>query len=162
SRSVFTDNSGFYRIVDLPPALYEVSGEAAQFTKTVGPSVQLEVNEQARVDFHLPIEGQNTQVTIRATESLVPTESSELGAVIDHSRIEGLPLNQRDFLQLAMLTPGVAPPVEGSQLSTRGGFAMHANGGREEFNNFLLDGVDNNDQDVNRYVLQPSVDSIQE
>jgi hypothetical protein len=160
--SVFTDNSGFYRLVDLPPGLYEVSGKAAQFTKTVGPSVQLEVNEQARVDFHLPIEGQNTQVTILAAESPVPTESSELGAVIDHSRVEGLPLNQRDFLQLALLTPGVAPPVEGSQLSTRGGFAMHANGGREEFNNFLLDGVDNNDQDVNRYVLQPSVDSIQE
>ncbi len=162
SRSVYTDAAGFYRILDLAPALYQVSGEASQFAKTEGPSVQLEVNEQARVDFHLPVEGQNTQVTIRATESLVPTESSDLGTVIDQSRVEGLPLNQRDFLQLALLTPGVAPPVEGSQLSTRGGFAMHANGGREEFNNFLLDGVDNNDQDVNRYVLQPSVDSIQE
>jgi Carboxypeptidase regulatory-like domain len=162
SRSVYTDAAGFYHILDLAPALYQVSGEASQFAKTEGPSVELEVNEQARVDFHLPVEGQNTQVTIRATESLVPTESSDLGTVIDRSRVEGLPLNQRDFLQLALLTPGVAPPVEGSQLSTRGGFAMHANGGREEFNNFLLDGVDNNDQDVNRYVLQPSVDSIQE
>src|SRR5579864_147729 len=45
SRSVFADSSGFYRVVDLPPALYQVSGEAAQFSKTEGPSVQLEVNE---------------------------------------------------------------------------------------------------------------------
>src|SRR5277367_5899337 len=56
SRSVFTDGAGFYRILDLAPASYEVSGEASQFTKTEGPSVQLEVNEQARVDFHLPVE----------------------------------------------------------------------------------------------------------
>ncbi len=114
------------------------------------------------MDFHLPIEGQASSVTIKAMEGPVATESSELSTVIDQSRIDGLPLNQRDFLQLALLTPGVAPPVQGSELSSRGGFAMHANGGREEFNNFLLDGVDNNDQDTNRYVLQPSVDSIQE
>ena len=76
--------------------------------------------------------------------------------------MEGLPLNERDFLQLALLLPGTTTPVEGSQLSTRGDFAMHANGGREENNNFLLDGVDNNDSDVRGYVLQPSVDAIQE
>jgi len=52
--------------------------------------------------------------------------------------------------------------VEDSELSSRGAFAMHANGGRESFNNFLLDGVDNNDPYVGRYVLQPSVDTIQE
>ena len=99
--------------------------------------MQLEVNDQARVDFHLAVEGQKAQVTISATESLVPTESSDLGTVIDQSRVQGRPLNQRDFLQLALLTPGVAPPIEGSQLSTTGGFAMDTNGGMEEFNNFL-------------------------
>ncbi|MBV9267143.1 MAG: TonB-dependent receptor [Acidobacteriaceae bacterium] len=90
------------------------------------------------------------------------TESSDLGAVIDRRMIENLPLNERDFLQLALLTPGVLPPVQDSALSTRGDFAMNANGGREEFNDYLLDGVDNNDPDVNTYVLQPSVDAIQE
>jgi len=162
SRSVSTDISGFYRIVDLAPGSYRLSGVAKQFETTDSATVRLEVNEQARVDLHLAIEGQKASLTVMAVESPVSTESSELGTVIDQSRINGLPLNQRDFLQLALLTPGVAPPVQGSELSSRGGFAMHANGGREEFNNFLLDGVDNNDQDVNRYVLQPSVDSIQE
>jgi hypothetical protein len=85
-----------------------------------------------------------------------------LGGVIDQRRIQALPLNRRDFLQLSLLVAGVQPPVEGSELSARSGFAMHANGGREEQNNFLLDGVDNNDPYVNRYVVQPPVDSIQE
>ena len=102
--------------------------------------------------------------TVEVTAPLVPVqiESADLGTVIDQRRIQSLPLNRRDFLQLAMLTPGVNPPAEGSELSSRGSFAMHANGGREEYNNFLLDGVDNNDPYVNRYVVQPPVDSIQE
>ncbi len=82
--------------------------------------------------------------------------------MIDQRRIESLPLNRRDFLQLAMLTPGVSPSAQGSELSSRGAFSMSASGGREEFNNYLLDGIDNNDPYVNRYVVEPSVDAIQE
>src|SRR5205085_2959591 len=88
--------------------------------------------------------------------------NADLGMLLDRRRIETRPLNRRDFLQLALLAPGVEGPVANSELSSRGAFAMHANGGREEFNNFLLDGVDNNDPYVNRYVVQPAVDSIQE
>ena len=101
-------------------------------------------------------------VSVTGEIRVVETESSDLGTVLDRFMISRLPLNERDFLQLALLTPGVLPPVQDSQLSTRGNFAMHANGGREEFNNYLLDGADNNDPDVNAYVLQPSVDAIEE
>src|SRR3984885_15542739 len=97
-----------------------------------------------------------------AAQSALSTGSGELGAVVDQKMIGGLPLNERDFLQLALLLPGAVPPVQGSQLSTRGDFSMHANGGREENNNFLLDGVDNNDSDTRGYLLQPSIDDIQE
>jgi hypothetical protein len=82
--------------------------------------------------------------------------------VIDQDLIETLPLNARNFLQLALLAPGAFPPVEGSQLSANGSTSMEVNGGREEFNNFLLDGVDNNDPYVNGYVVEPPVDSVQE
>ena len=71
-------------------------------------------------------------------------------------------LNRRDFLQLALLAPGVLPAAQNSELSQRGGFAMHASGGREEFNSYLIDGVDNNDHYENSFALQPPVDSIQE
>jgi len=87
---------------------------------------------------------------------------AELGEVVDQARIQELPLNRRDFLQLALLAPGVLPAVQSSELSQRGGFAFHANGAREEFNDFLIDGVDNNDPYERSWVLQPPVDSIQE
>ncbi len=162
SKSSSTDGSGFYRFDDLPPAIYAISVAARGFDSVTTPNVQLLVNANVRADFHPPIAGRHERVVVQSDVSAVQTESSDLGAVLDRTMIQKLPLNERDFLRLALLTPGVLPPVEASALSTRGDFAMEANGGREEFNNFLLDGVDNNDPDVNTYVLQPSVDAIQE
>jgi hypothetical protein len=161
-RSVLTDSSGFYRFEDLPPSTYDLSAKAVGFSPAVISNVRLEVNAHLRADLHPPVAGKQETVTVRDDVRAVQTESSELGTVLESGVISKLPLNERDFLQLALLTPGVLPPVQDSALSTRGDFAMHANGGREEFNNYLLDGVDNNDQDTNRYVMQPSVDAIQE
>ena len=162
TRSATTDATGYFRVADLPPSAYRLSAAAPGFVTTQSPDVRVAVDAQMRVDFDLGVSGKEESLTVHATATAVPTESSELGTVISQERIAGLPLNQRDFLQLALLTPGVTTPVQGSELASRGGFAMHANGAREEYNNFLLDGVDNNDADTNRYVLQPSVDSIQE
>ncbi|MGA2739836.1 MAG: TonB-dependent receptor [Bryobacteraceae bacterium] len=156
-----TDSKGLYYFADLPPAIYAVDCAAANFGAAAA-RVEVAVNANARVDFHLAIAARRETVTVESAVHALQTESGELGTVIDQSRIDSLPLNERDFLQLALLTPGVLPPVQNSELSTRDSFAMHANGGREEYNDYLLDGVDNNDQDVNRYVLQPSVDTIQE
>ena len=161
-KSAMTDASGFYRFEDLPPSVYELSTTAKGFEPVKIANVRLKVNENLRADFRPQVAGKQETVTVRAAVRDVQTESSELGTVLESGTISELPLNARDFLQLALLTPGVLPPVQDSALSTRGDFAMHANGGREEFNNYLLDGVDNNDQDTNRYVMQPSVDAIQE
>lgn len=156
-----TDSSGYFRLTELPAREYAASATAKDLGKA-STNVRLPVDGSVRVDFHLPIPGQEQSVTVKAAVSPLQTESSDLGQVLSQTSIQRLPLNKRDFLQLALLTPGVVPPVQGSQLSGRGSFAMHVNGGREEFNNFLLDGVDNNDQENNRYNLQPSVDAIQE
>jgi hypothetical protein len=160
-REAATDSKGLYYFADLPPAAYTVDCSVLNFA-TAEARIEVAVNANARVDFHLPLAARRETVTVEGVVHALESESGELGTVIDQSRIDSLPLNERDFLQLALLTPGVLPPVQDSELSTRGSFAMHANGGREEYNNYLLDGVDNNDQDVNRFVLQPSVDSIQE
>ncbi|MBM3775185.1 MAG: hypothetical protein FJW37_08485, partial [Acidobacteria bacterium] len=161
TRQALTDSSGFYRFVALPPGAYRFAAQAPAFEPVAARGV-IEVQARLRLDFQLPVAGGKQRVTVEAEARAIETESSELGLVLDRTRIQSLPLNRRDFLQLALLAPGVLPPVENSELSTRGAFAMHASGAREEFNNFLLDGVDNNDQNVNRYVLQPSVDAIQE
>jgi hypothetical protein len=160
-RQAVTDSKGLYYLADLPPATYTLDCSAASFAVS-SVHIQVEVNAIARMDFHLTIAARRETITLVEETPALQTESGELGTVIDQSRIDSLPLNERNFLRLALLTPGVLPPVENSELSTRDSFAMHANGGREEYNDYLLDGVDNNDQDVNRYVLQPSVDTIQE
>jgi hypothetical protein len=162
TRTAFADISGFYRFLDLEPASYDVTASADRFASQSVTAVAIAVDTPARIDFDLPIEGAHQAVEVKAAVSGVQTESSDLSLVMDQHNIEQLPLNERDFLQLAYLAPGVTTPVEGSQLSTRGEFAIHVNGGREEFNNYMLDGVDNNDQNVNRYVLEPPVDAIQE
>src|SRR5579872_1133137 len=162
TRQTVTDTAGFYRFLDLPSGTYIASAAAPGFEKSDVKSIRVEVNTAVRIDFHPPIAGKGETVTVNAELRTMPTDSSELGAVLERSQIDSLPLLKRDFLQLALLTPGVLPPVQNSELSTRGNFAMHANGAREEFNNFLLDGVDNNDPDVNRYTLQPPLDAIQE
>ena len=161
-RSGYSNSTGHYEFDALPPAEYRLSVSANSFATLTTQAIQVEVDQRVRLDLRPSIAGHETKVVVKEEAPAIQSDSSELGAVLDQTLIHGLPLNERDFLQLAMLLPGVAPPVEGSQLSTRGGFAMHANGGREEANNFLLDGVDNNDTDVRGYTLQPSVDAIQE
>lgn len=162
ARQVLSDGTGLYRFSDLPPATYAIAAVAPGFEKVTMRDVKLDVNSQLRLDLHLPIAALKQAIEVTSAIRQAQTESSELGIVLDQQRIQSLPLNRRDFLQLSLLTPGVFPPVEDSELASRGAFAMHANGGRETFNNFLLDGIDNNDPYVSRYVLQPSVDSIQE
>jgi len=143
-RKTTTDSSGAYIVVGLVPAQYSIAASATDFAEVTQPQVSLEVNSQLRVDFHLPLVATQKTIEVAARVSPLQTESADLATVVNQQQIESLPLNRRDFLQLALLSPGVLPPVEGSELSTRGSFSMHAGGGREEFNNFLLDGVDNN------------------
>jgi Carboxypeptidase regulatory-like domain/TonB dependent receptor len=161
-RSSHTDPAGLYLFDQLAPGEYQLSVAATGFAPLRTEGVRVEVDRRARLDVHVVVADKGEKIVVQGQTLDINTESSDLGAVLDQSRIELLPLNQRDFLQLALLTPGVAPPVQSSELSTRGTFAMHANGGREEANNYLLDGVDNSDSENGGYVLQPSVDAIRE
>ena len=160
-RTAMAGADGNYRVGDLPVGTYQVTATASGF-RTAMRDVVVAVDSSILVDFRLSIAKLALTVDVVEPVSDAQTSSAGLGTVIDRQRIEALPLNRRDFLQLALLTPGVQGPVDGSELSTRGAVAMHANGAREEFNGFLLDGADNNDAYVNRYVVQPSVDSIEE
>ena len=162
TRTAVTDQTGLYRFVDLPPASYTVVATATGFREATRSGVVVTVDSTVRIDFQLSLAAIAQTIDVTASLRPLQTTSGSVGTVLDRQRIESLPLNRRDFLQLALLAPGVQGPVDNSELSSRGGFSMHANGGREESNNFLLDGVDNNDPYVNRYVVQPSVDSIQE
>jgi outer membrane receptor protein involved in Fe transport len=161
-RSVTTSPTGSYRFIGLPPTIYTVSAVAPGFSESTQSGVTLAVDMELVLDLHLALGSVKTRIEVSSPLPTLQTETAELGLVADQELTSTLPLNQRNFLQLALLTPGVFPSVEGSQLSSYGSFAMHVNGGREEYNDFLLDGVDNNDPYVNRYVVDPAVDSVQE
>jgi len=160
-RSASSDASGFFRIRTLAPGTYEVTISAQGFATVIEKDVVVAIDSTARLDRQLNVAVMSMNADVVAATPMT-SMAGGLGMVMDRQRIESLPLNRRDFLQLALLTPGVQGPVDNSELSTRGAVAMHANGAREEFNNYLLDGVDNNDAYVNRYVVQPSVDAIEE
>src|SRR5207245_6784697 len=80
---------------------------------------------------------------------------------VDEKKVVELPLNGRNFLELNLLVPGVAPPLKGTQLQTQGG-AINANGLREASNFFWLDGMDNTTSLIGQYVVKPSIDTVKE
>ncbi|MCC6537408.1 MAG: TonB-dependent receptor, partial [Bryobacterales bacterium] len=161
-RTTATQPDGSYRIAGLPPGRYTVQATASSH-HTMRAEVTVDIDSHVQVDFELAVIGASSYtVDVRDTRKAIDPESPALGHTLDRDRIAQLPLNRRDFLQLAFLGPGVLPAVQDSELSSGGSFAMHALGAREEFNNFTLDGADNNDPYINRFVLQPSLESIGE
>ncbi len=160
-RTVQTGASGQYSMPLLPPGVYEVSVDAAGFSKAVTGDVSLLVNQTARVDLTLKV-GESTQtVEVTGAAPVIQTDSSSLGDVIDQTAVSTLPLNQRNWVSFALLVPGATLPSEGSIDSTQG-LALSVNGSRETANNFLIDGIDDNDLVINQYSAIPSLDAVQE
>ncbi len=160
TRTVTSDDSGNYVFLLLPAGKYQLSAELAGFQKLVRGEFELQVDQRASLDLPLKA-GQITETVEIKNEGLIlQTESASIGTVIDQAKIVRLPLNGREFQQLALLVPGASPAAQGSSLSFRGGF--NVGGARESANQFLLDGVDDNNSSANQFVFRPSIDMIQE
>ncbi|PWU09468.1 MAG: hypothetical protein C5B51_06195 [Terriglobia bacterium] len=161
TRSEFTNNEGEYSIPQLPPGRYDLAVEAPNFKKTGLTGIELQVEERLRRDITLTV-GQVTEVVaVEASASVVSTDSATVGNVVDNKKVTELPLNGRNFLQLNLLVPGANQGVKGSQNQTQGG-SITVNGAREQSNNFLLDGMDNNDLAINQYAVAISTEAILE
>ena len=160
-----TNDTGEYAANPLRIGRYNVTVEKQGFRKqVVGP---IEVNVQARAEVNIALHvGQIAEtITVSSEGPQLETETSELGQVVSGKQATTLPLNGRNFAQLAQLAAGVAPAEPGSRTETSFGFS--SNGARALQNNYLLDGIDNNANlgDVlngSAYVIQPSVDAIGE
>jgi len=160
-RVVQTNEDGDYSVPLLPSGVYEVSVDMAGFRRSVYSDIRLDVDQAARADFVLQLGRATDVVVVTEAPPLVQTDTSTLGQVIDRRQVSELPLNERNFLAFALLVPGGQMPSDGSMNSTQGG-AISVNGAREQSNDFLLEGVDNNDLYINQYSVLPSVDAIQE
>ena len=161
TRATITNEIGLYNIPLLRSGTYSVQASLPGFRTELRSGVLVEVDRTARIQIQLQVGMVTETVEVTADVPLVQTDNSALGQVIDAQRVAQLPLNGRNFLDLASLTPGVVPFSEGSNFATRGG-TVSVNGAREVFNNFMLDGVDNNDAGPASIIISPSPDSIQE
>jgi len=160
-REARSNSDGDYTVALLPPGSYRVTVESAGFRRSVVNGVTLSVDQTVRVDFSLVVGAATEEVIVTETPPIVQTDTSTIGQVVNQHLVQNLPLNQRNFLSFALVVPGSELPTQGSENSTEGG-SFNVNGARDQSNNFLLDGVDNDDPYLNQYVALPSIDAIQE
>jgi hypothetical protein len=140
-----TDNQGNYRLPSLPPGQYRVQTELQGFKTSLISGIVLQVAQQARVDVELQV-GEVTQtLDVVGTAPVIDTESPTIGSVVDQKKVVELPLNGRNFMELALLSQGINE-AGGSTAKTgflRKGFAPSAAGMPTTENNYQLDGADN-------------------
>ena len=163
-RQTKTADNGIFRVMALPTGVYQIRAEAPGFATTTTNGVEIGVDQIRDMEIVLKIGTKTETVEVQSEAALTQTESSKLGEIIDNRKVEELPLNGRDFAQLARLNPGVASSGGGGgQQGGEGGVSGYSsNGQRSTSNNFMVDGIDNNDYFGGAAAQIPSIDSIQE
>ncbi|MDT7602266.1 MAG: hypothetical protein QOF61_263, partial [Acidobacteriota bacterium] len=164
TRTVTSNGDGVYTVSSLPTGTYRLEISASGFKQFVAPAVVLQVNQDMRLDVALEVGAISDTVDdfTDYSDVEIKRDSASVGTVITEKQIAQLPLDGRNFLELALLVPGAAPAANGSAGSVRGDFAFNVNGAREDANNFLLDGVYNVDPKLNTFSVKPPVDGVQE
>ncbi len=161
-----TSSSGEYAFTPLKLGKYSVEVENQGFKKQRRTGLTVDIQQQVVADFTLSVGDVTSEVEVTAAAPILQTENGSVGQVITGQTVNDLPLNGRNYTFLARLVPGatVGQP-EGRGLNANGWFT--ANGTRPAQNNYLLDGIDNNTNDVDflagaAYVLKPPIDAIGE
>ena len=168
TRSLVTDDSGEYTAPSLPTGKYRLTAELPGFRTVTMPDIDLGVDQHLRLNVTLAIGAVAENVTVTAQSPLVQIASSELGTTIAEEQIKTLPLNGRNFVNLTRTVPGVVRGIPGANIDGAGSLAWRAsasfsaNGQRPRDNNYMLDGIDNNETWLQTVVLFPSVDALDE
>ncbi len=158
-------SEGAFYINRIPVGTYDVRVEAQGFQTVLQPGITLVLNQTARLEIQLKV-GQTTQV-VEVTSALpvLQTDTVQVNTIIDSRTNDSLPLATRNYVQLTLLSPGsVTPNPDGfnSGDNTASGSRPYINGNREQSNNFLLDGMDNNQVSDNLLGYTPAPDAIEE
>src|SRR5437764_10413177 len=160
-----TNDAGVYNLPRVPVGNYSVKVSAPGFQTAVHPSFTLVLNQTARVDIQMKMGQVSETVEVSGSAPLLRTETGQLDTVIDSRTNVALPLATRNYIQLTLLAPGSIHPDPSTLTSPQNIFSAgrpYINGNREQANNFLLDGMDNNQVSDNLVGFTPSVDAIQE
>ena len=171
SREAKTDDAGHYLIPLLPVGIYTLRVEYQGFRAAEMKDVRLQVDEARELNFTLSPSTVSSQVEVSANAVAVETTNPSLGQVITSEQVTQLPLNGRDFVQLASLTPGTTQETNpssfftqgaDSEVAARGSFSLSVGGSRPNSTDWLLDGVDNNELTAGGIGIFSSIDDIQE
>ncbi len=167
SQIAVTDAEGRYEFASVQIGSYQVKGEAASFQGTQTAAFTLGTNARQRVDLNMKPGSVTDTVTVEAAPTLLESETSSRGQVVGTREVENLPLNGRSYADLVLLVPGARKSfLENQSASSREG-SFNVNGQRSAFNNFLLDGLDNNNygtsnQGFANENIPPSPDAVNE
>jgi Carboxypeptidase regulatory-like domain len=161
TRTTTSGPDGDFTLVPLAPGAHRLEIRAQGYAP-FERRLELTVNRAEWVAATLSVSAPPVAVDVTAEAPPIERDSPAIGTVIDASQIARLPLDGRNFLELTLLAPGVAPSAQGSATSVRGDFAFSASGGREDANAYLLDGVYNLDPKLNGVAVRPPVDAIRE
>ena len=171
SRTATTDEKGEYLVPLLGVATYNVQAEMAGFQTSIANDIRLQVDEHRELDFKLSPAAVQSSVEVTANAVQIQTTDATLGQVITTQQVSDLPLNGRDFVQLATLTPGATQETNpnsffnggpSSEASARGSYSLSVGGSRANSTDWLLDGNDNNELTSGAIAILSSIDSIQE
>jgi len=165
-----SDDAGNYDFFNVSVGRYTVAAEHPGFSKFTTTDVRVDVDARQRVDVALQVGVVTTTVEVSGAAAVLETDNSEHGQVINTQQVVELPLNGRNYADLALLATNVVKSPIGDSFSPSGTpreASFNVNGMRSTYNNFLLDGVDNNyygtsNQGYSSQVVQPSPDSIAE
>jgi hypothetical protein len=165
SETTKTSSGGVFNFNNLPIGTYELKAEAAGFEGEVLPPITLVLNERARVDFKMKVGAVTNTVQVSSEAPQLQADTTQVSTLIDANTIVGIPLATRNYVELTLLAPGSVTPDN----STFNNGDNVANGGRpsidghrEQSDNFILDGMDNNQTSENQLGFTPSPDAIQE
>jgi hypothetical protein len=168
TRSLTTNASGVYDAPALTPGAYSVRVTLTGFTSSLRSGIEVGVGQVNRQDFALAVGDMNQSVEVQALASTLDTETTTIGTVIENRSIEDLPLNGRNYLQLADLVPsGTIYGPQNYIAQARGGgdrsqFQLNLAGQRFQSVHYTLDGLENTDFNYGTYLVQPSIDALQE
>ena len=138
-----TGEDGSFTFTNVKIGTYQIAAEAQGFTRAVAKNIAISVNARQRVDLVLQVGSVNESVEVTDVATFLQTDSSDRGQVIRATQIIEIPLNGRAYSDLALLSPGVLrTPLANSGTPREGAFSV--NGLRSTYNNFLMDGIDNN------------------
>jgi hypothetical protein len=168
TRVVTADSNGEYIAPALPTGHYTITSEMSGFKTVALSNIEVGVDQRVRINIKHEVGAMSESVSVTAEAPLLQTSSSELGTTVGHQQIEALPLNGRNFVNLTRTVPGVLRGIPGANIDGAGSLAWRAsasfsaNGQRPRDNNYMLDGVDNNETWLQTVVIFPSVDALDE